>query len=178
MRSRFLFAGALLAATAACTDSVTNPPLLMEPASASFFEGDPPPPPMDSSMASFDGGSTYLLSVTYFFSKTANNAWLSFSNVQAPGVTVSPNARISVSQGRAVARGTLSIATSSGTWTADLARAISSRSLEAFGSCKYTCATLTMDGTLVYKNGETDDRTLSFEFRSPSTEYDGGIYVR
>lgn len=170
MSSRILFGGVLLAAAVACTDSVTNPSLITAGSSAPFLIGDPPPPPMDSSMAAFDDAATYVVRVTYFFSKTGNNAWLSFDKNQAAGVTASPNARITVSQGRATARGTLSIATSSATWTTDLAKAISPGALERFGACKYTCASLTLDGTLVYKGGETDDRSLSFQFTSPATE--------
>lgn len=171
MSSRFLLGGALLAAALACTDSVTGPAALTADGSKALFD-QPPPPPIDSSMATFDGSSTHTLNVTYFYNRSGNNAWLSFSRKQAPGVIISPNARVMVSQGRAAARGTLSIAMSGGTWTADLAKAISSKSLEAFGSCKYECARLTMNGKLVYRNGESDNKTLVFQFRSFPTEVD------
>lgn len=163
MSSRVLIGGVLLAAAVACTDSVTNPSLISVEGSSLRFEGDAPPPPMDSSMATEDG--TYRLRVTYFFSKTANNAWLTFDRDQAEGVTVSPNARIAVSQGRAAARGTLSIATSDGIWTADLAKAIP----PTFGTCKYTGAILDMEGT-VNRGGDSTPMTLRFEFKYAETE--------
>lgn len=175
MNRRLLLGGVLLAATVACTDSVMNPSLPSANGSVvSFFESEPPPPPMDSSMATYDGASTtHFIAVTYFYNKNGNNVWLSFNRTQAEGVTISPNARITVSEGIAAARGTISLSSDLGTWSADLSKAVSAKSLEAFASCKYECATLDMTGTFTSaRGGETVARTLSFGFKSTDTRVD------
>jgi hypothetical protein len=171
MNRRLLLGGVLLAATVACTDSVTNPSPMPFTGSARLFD-DPPPPPMDSSMATYDGASTTYIAVTYFYNKHGNNVWLSFNKTQAAGVTISPNARITVSEGRAAARGSIVLTSSDGTWSANLAEAITPRALEGFAACKYTCASLTMTGQFTDVRGGTEARTLSFQFKSTSTESD------
>jgi len=165
MNRRLLLGGVLLAATVACTDSVTNPSLTSFTGSARLFD-DPPPPPMDSSMATFDGTSITYIGVTYFYNKQGNNVWLSFNKTQAEGVAISPNARVTVSEGRAAARGTIALTSDEGTWRADLAKAVSPEALQRFGACKYTCASLSMTGEFTYRGGEIEVRTLSFQFRN------------
>lgn len=158
MNRRTLLGGALLAAAVACADSVTDPSLMGADAlSLSSFRGDAPPPPMDSTMATYDeqsGSTLFVIRVTYFYNKTGNNSWLTFAG---------GNGRVQATRNMTTAKGSISVAVDGGVWSADLARDVSAASLRTFGTCKWECADLDINGTWT-SGGETSTRPLRFSF--------------
>lgn len=169
MIRRVLLGAAMLSAAVACTDSVTNPALEV-PATALAYSapapGDAPPPPMDSTMAAYDEGSSsplFTIRVTYFYNPEHNNAWMTFEG---------GNARVQATRTKTTAKGSITLAVGGGVWTADLARDLSAESLKSFGTCKWDCSDLDINGTLTSEGSATRLRvTLSF---APPDRGDGG----
>ena len=138
----------------ACSDaSVTAPQRSISSIGTSSHEfGDPPPPPVGEigTSSSFYGASVQS---TYFFNPAGNNGWISFSQQQAAGVTVTSNARIEYHRGQVSGKGTISVDVPGGVVTINLANGLIDKRTIFNQSCSGGCASVGFNGMFTPTEG-------------------------
>lgn len=137
------------------------------------LDGTPPPPYVDTTGSFYDGSATPVadapvLRLQYFMNVPALSGWVSFRGQTAPGVSVSPNARITYTRGVVAGRGTIRVVIGSSLVTFDLAKAVSGKS--SFNAdCSRGCASLILTGTLAPKEGRVTTATYDLLIAPPAT---------
>jgi hypothetical protein len=148
-----------IAAVAACSDNSATQPMLASRATLSadigFIEAHPPPPPIDTGAVVETDQGAFTVQTTYFLNKPGNNGFISFANQQADGISVDPNARISLHDGTVSGQGTITLLASGGVITIDLSQAINSRTTTFNPDCSKTCASVGFTGAYTPKGGTT-----------------------
>jgi hypothetical protein len=156
-----------------CSDASTGPSFsdatLAAPSSANFLANFPPPPMAFSG----DVSSEYTsFSGTYFLNPTGLTGWISFSQQQPTGTTVTANARITYKNGSVTGTGTLVLSSTNGgaPLTIDLKTAVVGGQWSS--TCNASCGSLVLQGTTLRETVKVTE-TVTVNLRNPA--YNGEV---
>ncbi len=156
MRRALLAPMVILAGLAACQE-VTTPTAAPSPEVRAYrFDdtGDYPPPPASDTgaLAQSPEMGSYILNVTYLLNKPETSGFLSFQREQPEGVTVSPFARIRLSQGVLSGKGEIRIESDGNLLVLDLAEIV--EGVSSFNGCDAP------QGEVTGPSGSTSDEVV------------------
>ncbi len=133
----------------ACSEGSTGPQSsasLAPPGAAVNALSYQPPPPFATSVDGSASSTLFSVSVTYFMNPPGNNGWISFAKEQPANVTLSsPSARISIRDGVASGKGSITIVGTTETLVINLENGITGGTFRT--SCAGSCGSFTFNAT-------------------------------